>query len=198
MREPWEEENLSRYYILSAFMEREGIEYAFFADTDVALNAPLPALPLQGCDTMVMFRNSLAAYADPFNWQVWAGTAILSRAVLSDFLAFVLRMYSEPHLGLLREKRDRSPFVCDMTLWYFYVAAASPALRERWGVPAAAALPSTPVRTFCSSGRMGYNNMIGDLDDGRQCPGPVRSIHFQGGSKELLDSYSGFARGQFD
>ena len=199
MKEPWEEENFSRFYIISAFMEREGLEFIFFADTDVALNAPIgPVPPLRGCDAMVTYRDQEAGFSDLFNWQVWAGTSILSRSVLADFTAFVPRMYVEPYVNILRKKRDRSPYVCDMTLWYFYVAAASSELRSRWGV--AAPLPATSPRLFCSSTRYGYNVMIGDLDNGRQCPPPVsvRSIHFQGGSKDMIKSYAKFAPGQFD
>lgn len=196
LKEPWEEENFSRFYVLSTFMAREGISYAFFGDTDVALNAPIPIPPFAGCDAMVMFRDRDASYDDPFNWMLWAGTSILSRGVLEDFTAFVLQMYAEPYLSLLRRKRDAAPFVCDMTLWYFYVAAADPSLRAKWHV--SVPLPSTPPRRFCSSAKFGYNNMIGDLDNGLQCPPPIRSIHFQGSSKDLMKTYAGFAPGRFD
>ena len=196
MREPWEEENFLRFFVLSAYMEREGLEYVFFADTDVALNGPIPTPPLRHCDAMVMYRDRDAPFSDLFSWEVWAGTSILSRAVLAEFIAFTPQMYVEPYLTILREKNERSPYVCDMTLWYFYVAAADALLREKWGVTVN--LPPTPPRRFCSSAKFGFNNMIGDLDNGKQCPPPIRSIHFQGDSKDWMRSYQHFATGIYD
>ena len=199
LREPWEEENMLRFFVLSAYMQRESLAFVFFADTDVALNAPIPEPPLPGCDSMVMQRLSHTRdqpFSNPGKWGAWAGTSILSAGMLADFLDFAMLMYTEPYIAIVREKRDKSPFVCDMTHWYFYIGAADQIYREKWGITAL--LPPTAPRRICDAADFGYNSLFSDLSNGLQGPPPIRSIHFQGGWKELMATYAEFSPGEYD
>lgn len=192
MKEPWSEDNIARYFILLAWVEREGVDNLMYLDSDVTLSAPLPKPPLlEACDAMVVLRPD-ASFAQPKTWTAWAGTSLLSRDVLREFVAFTPRMYSEPHVDLLRRKHTKAPFVGDMTLWFFYVAAADASLREQWGFPSTIPLPTTQPRRFCGALALGYNNVLG------RSGSTNRSIHFRGQLKKGMQTWQFPRAAEFD
>ena len=154
LREPWERQNMERFFVLHAWMERERVDRAMYLDSDVALLAP-PPLPESECDAYVDLSGGGADMsANSFFWAVWAGSSVLDAHLLKDFLGFALEMYASLEaVAVLEEKRAKAPYVCDMTLWYlFVVASAAP---EEWKAQELARrLPSVPRRwRFCDSDR---------------------------------------------
>lgn len=77
------------------------------------------------------------AHADATQWTAWAGTSLITAAALDAFLDFATRIYSSEKdanfVAVLERKRREHPFVCDMTQWYLFAAAADPTFADRVG-----------------------------------------------------------------
>jgi hypothetical protein len=182
LSEPWERHNTERFFVLRRYMEARGLETIMYVDSDVVIRDPSARDLPKGCDAVLSLQTDKSELMKwkSNDWVAWAGTSVLSKRVLDDFLAFVEAMYDEPHLRLLRHKRDTAPYVCDMTLWYLYAGAASPELAKRWEWPDDLQLPATPQRTLCDGGANGLDHQHGHLRaDGAR----LKTLHYQGGEK---------------
>jgi hypothetical protein len=191
LREPWERQNTERWFVLLEWMRRTATDEALYLDSDVAALVDLSQdLPLaEGCEAALDFRGG-DPRSDKFFWAVWAGTSRLTRAVLEDFAAFVLKMYSSPeHVATLSLKRQQAPYVCDMTLWYLFVAASSETHARAWDWTVV--LPNTSSHTFCSVPESVDHALAHQGKRADELRGFL-TLHFQGGSKpdaiEVLDS----------
>ena len=93
--DPWGRRNIERYFILLELLRRTNRTSAFFADSDVALLAPAPRELPAACDALLDLGGSGGAGSMQFGrlvWSVWAGSSIIRRPVLVDFVGFVLSM----------------------------------------------------------------------------------------------------------
>jgi hypothetical protein len=179
-------------------MQVEGLDRVFFADSDVPLLTRVgPELLGPGCDSMVSMQNSSARMQwGARYWSVWAGTAVLTREVLADFLPFAHALFAPPYLRVLKAKAKARPFVCDMTLWYLFVVRTDAARAAAWGYRAGRyALP--PVRRglhFCDSVEAGFVHnggfeVIEGKNGSKSAVKPVewaKSLHFQGRFKKTF------------
>lgn len=185
LSEPWEQHNTERFFILRHYMKLQKIDTIMYVDSDVVILDPSAReLPL-GCDAVLSMQEDKKDLMkwETTDWVVWAGTSVLSRQVLDDFLLFVEAMYDEPYLQTLRKKRDTSPYVCDMTLWYLYAGSASKELSKRWDWPENPNLPATPQRVLCDGVLNGFDHQHGHLrSDGKK----LKTIHYQGGEKNMI------------
>ena len=186
LREPWERQNMERFFYLHAWMRSEGVSKAMYFDSDAALIAPVPTLSAE-CDACVdVSGGGEDMRHSTYFWAVWAGSSVLSVDVLGDLLEFTLATYASPAaLAVLEEKRSKAPYVCDMTLWYLFVAASSPKFRARWGADAdVQRLPSVSREwRFCDSDA----ELHMDHRQGHRLTPTWRtslnSLHFQGEAK---------------
>ncbi len=188
MQEPWERQNTERFFVLSEFMRREGLEWVFHADCDVAVLAPVSDLIDRRCDALVSLqKNADSMQWSRTDWVVWAGTSLLSRGVLEGFGEFVIETYQR-HLAVLEHKRAHAPFVCDMTHWYLFSGRASPVLASRWGWPENPDLPRVGHEwRVCDILERGFDHKHGHLL-GSPPEGGWRSLHFQGEAKAGVDA----------
>ncbi len=190
MVEPLEQHNTERFFVLRRYMQMHHLDTIMYVDSDVViLDASARTLPV-GCDAVL----SIPADHDRMKWKtndwvVWAGTSVLSRAVLDEFLEFVHAMYdqSKPYLQTLRHKRDTAPYVCDMTLWYLYAGSASKDLAERWEWPAHPNLPATPPRRLCDGRENGFDHAHGHM---RNNAHGLKTIHYQGYEKDKIGTHT--------
>ena len=106
---------------------------------------------------------------------MWAGSGIIRRDVLQDFLQFALKMYEPAYLPVLKYKKYKAPFVCDMTLWYLYVAQSE--MGAAWGLRTEL-LPPAKQFHFCDGEALGY-----DRSHGYRTDTTLKSYHFQGPAK---------------
>ena len=107
---------------------------------------------------------------------VWAGSSLLRLPVLDEFLHFVLNVYSSPSaIELLERKKRDAPFICDMSLWYLFVARSERAAEWRGNV---GRLPKTKRWRFCDGQAVGFDHMHGH----KRSPLGL-SVHFQGETK---------------
>ena len=175
LEEPWEQHNLERFFYLSVFMKREKLQAVFYFDSDVLLTDTLPRID-PSCDSVVDLEGGHPRMqAATMYWAVWAGTAFLKAAVLDDFIQFTLKVYSsDSSMKLLEKKKAEAPYVCDMTLWYLFVAKAE--MAAQWGFDASS-LPETKRWHFCDSQALGFDHQHGHTRNNGQ---GLRSIHFQG------------------
>lgn len=182
LAEPWERHNTERYFVLRDFMKEKDWDVAMYVDSDVVVLEPM-SLP-EKCDAVVSLQGDKPNRMkwETTDWVVFAGTSILTRQVLDEFLAFVDKMYDEPYLEFLRVKRDKAPYVCDMTLWYLYAGSASPTLAKLWEWPAVQ-LPPTPERRLCDGWLYGFDHQHGHL---RENGKGLKTLHYQGGEKQNI------------
>ena len=190
-REPWERENIERYFVLAAWMRLERVRWVFYADSDVALNGTIPSLyNFSACDAIVSMRPLSHAHElewKRLEWIVWAGTSILSLPVLENFVSFTIQLYTQSRfveLILTRSTLNHMPFT-DMAVWYLFSAASMPAFRGKWHVHAG--LPAVPHAQICDAESLSiwFNYQISDIDD--DCSGQIwRTIHFQGERKSRM------------
>ncbi len=192
-------QNLERFFVLLRYMELEGLERVFFADSDVALLTRVdPSIVPPGCDTMLsMKNNSDTMLWATWYWAAWAGTAVLGRQVLADFTVFAQALFEPKHIGVLRHKLRLRPNVCDMTFWYLFVGRADPSCARTWNFKAEA-FPLPPARQewrFCDSIAAGFGH-VGGYEKSSNGTLTVlanqKSVHFQGSRKQdamiLLES----------
>jgi len=188
---PWERHNHERFFILEQLMWDLHLEHVFYADGDVAVTAPihLGMLPA-GCDALVALRGIEKDAPHPLAWSVWAGSAILSRALLGDLCKFALDVFDEPYTCAMRLKAARTTaysYMNDMVFWSMFVAASS-----RNAPPPL--LPGTNQRAFCDAADANIDTM-GVASSGRyqfeaktirawDSGAPMRTLHFQGRSKD--------------
>jgi len=161
-REPWERENMERYFAVLEVMTSLNLRKIFYADSDVAVlvsvRKALAHLTLERrheslkraehaatytddrCDAWLVFDDDQdkLGKSNAFAWANWWGTALVSRDVLADFLRFAVALYESDEAvnTILDIKRRKVPYVCDMTLAYLYRVAASAQLRAdmaTWG-----------------------------------------------------------------
>ena len=184
LEEPWEQHNLERFFYLSAFMKREKLQAVFYFDSDVLLTDTLPRID-PSCDSVVDLEGGHPRMqAATMYWAVWAGAAFLKAAVLDDFIQFTLKVYSsDSSMKLLEKKKAEAPYVCDMTLWYLFVAKAE--MAAQWGFDTSS-LPETKQWHFCDSQALGFDHQHGHTRNKGQ---GLRSLHFQGGSKADIASF---------
>eukprot|EP00961_Rhodomonas_salina_P278959 3768587-Rhodomonas_salina.1 len=200
--EPWERQNTERYFVLYSWMTREGVDAAFFLDSDVMLFSNISHMTIkQGCDAYVSIPDQHEFSS--FDWTAWAGSGYLRRSVLSSYLSFVLDIYSqEPALEFLRKKSKESPFVCDMTTWYLFIVRSDEHQRQRFKASATAlnGLPQTPNYTFCDSFQEGFDHRAANQQPGfnwdavrgqATLKGKVlRSMHLQADNKKFFARFS--------
>ena len=180
--EPWEQHNTERFFVLRQYMAMKDLDVMVYIDSDVVvLDGSIRTLP-KGCDAVLSLQGDKLGLMQwkTKDWVVWAGSSVLSKGVLDDFLQFVDKIYEEPYLDTLRDKRDSAPYVCDMTLWYLYTGAASPELAQLWGWPADPNVPTVPRKRFCDGHVYGIDHQHGHLRDGGK---GLKTIHYQGGEK---------------
>jgi len=210
-KEPWERQNMERFFVLHEMMERRRMSHVFYADSDVAvtsllsLDAMKHAMKHAECDSMLSFKNDNNTFADAV-WVGWAGTAILTRALLKDFISYSVKLLEPEPFVLLKWKFQLKPYVCDMSIWYLFMVAhgvySGVPLSEYWSVPPARHKllpPSASKWRFCDSVEMGFDHMRGHRKPGfvfdrktRRAflnKKPLLSIHFQGDSKRDIFEY---------
>ena len=86
-------------------------------------------------------------------------------------------------MELLEWKRREAPYVCDMSLWYLFVARSERA--DEWG-GRVDALPETKRWHFCDSQALGFDHMHGHK---RAATGDEASVHFQGDAKGDISGF---------
>ena len=125
--------NELRYTILYNFMEAEGIEKLVHLDSDVALldgaDAVFPSRLYAGCDAVITF-NQVSARMSPVDATgleaFWAGTALLSRKVLRDYVRFAIDVYTEEAgVQVQLAKMRNSPTINDMSTWCLFTIACN-------------------------------------------------------------------------
>lgn len=195
LKEPWEQQNTERYFVLLRFMEREMLPWVFYADCDVAVLTRVDLLmkPNENCDAIVSLHHQAPIMQwSTTDWVVWAGTSLLSYGVLKDFIEFVPQTY-QYHLPVLEYKRSNAPYVCDMTLWYLFAGKAEPSLAKRWGWPDPAGSLTLPVTghawRFCDILEYGFDHHKGYLSN--KSLQEWKSLHFQGDGKTEIDKVLG-------
>jgi hypothetical protein len=190
LEEPWEQQNIERYFILAAFMEIEKVPLVFFADSDVVVVVPIISLVSDGhdkCDGLLSLRvDDKKMKWDRGDWDAWAGTSLLKKSVMDSFVQFAISMYQPEYISFLEFKRDNWPFVCDMTLWYLFVGASDNRLSRVWEWPDPR-LPNTSMYSFCDITEIGFAHDGGyfKYDDiyGVLVKLMKNSVHFQGYKK---------------
>ena len=122
LREPWERQNMERFFILYELMEIKNMSYVFYADSDVVVNTRLELnlLKTQKCESMLSLVPE-QKWTDML-WVAWAGTSILQKSMLIDFLEWAPNMYMPKPFQLLETKFTKQPYICDMNLWYLFLA----------------------------------------------------------------------------
>ena len=200
-KEPWERQNMERFFVLHEMMERRRISHVFYADSDVAVTSllSLDAIDHAECDSMLSFKNDNNTFAEAV-WVGWAGTAILTKALLKDFISYSVKLLEPEPFALLKWKFQLKPYVCDMSIWYLFMVAhgvySGVPLADYWSVPPASykLLPeATSKWRFCDSVEMGFDHMRGHRKPGFSFDHKTRraflnkkmllSVHFQGDSK---------------
>ncbi|EKX46388.1 hypothetical protein GUITHDRAFT_107591 [Guillardia theta CCMP2712] len=204
--EPYERQNSERFFFMYALMLQRDWTDVFYTDSDVLLLTRLNDLKIyRHCD------SALSLPATPFHknfstldWVAWAGTGLLSRPILYDYMNFAITIYKYPKgVELLTMKKEKAPYVCDMTLWYLYVSQADRKLGREWGVPSLDCWKSDEhqARRLCDIKEYGFDHRHGHREAGfrfkafpalraqqlRRSQGgeqewsDLKSIHFQGG-----------------
>jgi len=194
MSEPWERQNFERFFILSSFMNKYEMNWIFYADSDVIVKIPITldmffSGEANSCSSFLSLQQeSEIMLWETLDWVAWAGTGLLEKNVLSDFCKFVLKFYESPSLiDILLLKKDKMPYICDMTLWYLYSGFVDHDLREKWKWPTTIALNADPVLfnisayKLCDILNYGFNHMHGHVENI-----DYKSLHFQGGAKNEL------------
>jgi hypothetical protein len=133
--------NEARYIVLYNHMVSSGLRKVVMLDSDVALLVPssiaFDVRWYQGCDAVLTY-NQVSARIMPIHPTkldaYWAGTALISRNVLRDYLKFVWSLYTDRLLrNLLIIKQRTLPTINDMTSWCLFTVAQL-------------AVPDAPVR----------------------------------------------------
>ena len=182
LREPWERENFERFFLLQRYIEISGFQWIFYVDSDVILLSKVSSdiISLE-CDSIVDLElNHERMKWNTLYWAVWAGTALLQDKVLEDFTQFINKLYLPEFVDLLNEKKEKAPFICDMTAWYLYVGRSDSSLAAQWDWNKNLSLPSTRHWKFCDSQSLGFDHQHGHLSENAG----LKSIHFQGGAKQ--------------
>jgi hypothetical protein len=188
IKEPWEQQNTERFFILAQYMKNEELSYIFFADSDVAVLTRVSYNLLQGshkkCDSMLSLQhNDPVMKWQTVHWAAWAGTSILERSVLEDFANFAIQMYQGKFIKLLEWKRDNWPYVCDMTLWYLFVGASDTHLAKIWEWKKQI-IPKTNQHHFCDILELGFAHVGGYKKEWNTLIPTHQSVHFQGWKKD--------------
>lgn len=202
--EPWEQQNMERFFFLHELMQRRNLSYVFYADSDVAVltHLTLRTITKSKCQGMLSLTPSMQRN---HYWSVWAGTSILPLAMLADFLKFsIASLQTRSHVPstLFKSKFQNAPFVTDMTQWFFYVVATcdyqGASLATKWLQPNyIKLLPSSPYRWHvCDSVELNFDHMHGhhrkgysfNMSSKQATVGsePLLSIHFQGTTKNEI------------
>jgi len=206
-REPWERQNMERFFLLHEFMKKTDINYAFYADSDVAVLSQMlkgsgddGTFPVQKCDAMVDIGNDQDKTFEwkELSWAVWSGSSVLNINLLSDFLSFATAMYEQPHRLLLELKNEKAKYVTDMTQWYLFVSKSNPDIGNSWKAQRES-LPDTRLWRYCSGQTMGFDHQRAHERDGFKFEKdtltasingrPLRSIHFQGNAKDDVSKF---------
>ncbi|EKX32406.1 hypothetical protein GUITHDRAFT_121411 [Guillardia theta CCMP2712] len=197
LKEPWERENIERFFYIAAFALDRHLQRVFYTDTDVALLTRVSDLKLpKSCDYLVSIPKQTF---ESYFWVVWAGTALLDQQVLMQFLRFVLRIYSSPQvMALLTTKERIAPYVCDMSLWFLFAISADPGLASLVSSPASLPLPKPANRSrACDLVALGFDHMhahtrkgfvldrdtLTAWDSEQKERKRIKSVHFQGSAK---------------
>jgi hypothetical protein len=126
-----ERRNEVRYVLLYNLMQEERLDEVVHLDSDAALLAPpdvvFPSRLYAGCDAVITFGQISARWkpSDEVGLQAyWAGTAVISRPLLRDYLRFVLELYTGTEgKAILLDKQKAMPTVNDMTSWCLFTMA---------------------------------------------------------------------------
>lgn len=126
LHEPWEQHNLQRVFVLNSWMaDLTHYDRVFFADSDVAVLSNVLQLwdeQYRDCDSAMALEKQQKVSS--MKWAAWIGSGFLNRRILDEFEQFTKQMYSGTYIHHLETKKNVKPFVCDMTLWYLFAAAA--------------------------------------------------------------------------
>jgi hypothetical protein len=206
-KEPWESFNFRRFFYLAELMRQRQLEWVFFADSDVAVLKTLNKrdLLVPGCESFIdMGHSKWRTYWYTYIWSFFAGSAILSRPVLDDFLHFVLDSYNSTDVvkKVLKKKFKEKPWVCDMTLWYLYAVAADDVVADSARAKSKRVmLPPVKSRHICNTDLLGFDHALGYRKTGfaldfetftaKVNGRPMNSIHFQSvtGKNAMEKSY---------
>lgn len=131
--------NEVRYLAMANFVDALEIDQIVYLDSDVALLAPAAEVfdddAYRGCDAVFTFNQISARDRKPIaapNLEAfWAGTGLLSRAVLRQYSSFTWQVMLDPVVSkLLLGKMRSQPTINDMTTWMlFTLINRSPAAR---------------------------------------------------------------------
>lgn len=122
-----------RWFLLDAFMKREGLRDALVLDSDVMLYASEAEVRGLWLDGQTLGVDRPVAQAN-YRWITSAGVSYWTAESLESFCDFILRAYTEPALqGQYREKWEYHlqhglvGGICDMTALHLFVEGLDPA-----------------------------------------------------------------------
>jgi len=192
MREPWERQNLERFFVLKTFLEKKSVKmpWVVHIDSDVVLQRTMvmgEVLP-PGCDVVVSYADPISRMQyDTIDWVVWAGTSVLSLDILQSFVAFALKIYDPQYRPTLEKKHQDKPFLCDMSHWYLFTGASNSSLASSWNWPKDINVPAVEREySLCDGREVGFDHAGGFKEGGAQ---QLKSIHFQGFDKDKIKPY---------
>lgn len=184
--EPWEQHNFERYFILQSFMEKNQLNWVFYADSDVIILKNINTSFLQpNCDSFLIMPKDETAW-NSIMWVAWAGTAFIRLDILQSFTEFTNEMYSNStYHSILNFKHQTMPYVCDMTLWYLFVVNIDKQLSQKWNRDYSFLLPQNKISAnICDIGERNFDHKHGHLKPNSK--NVLSSIHFQGDEKNAI------------
>lgn len=213
--EPWEKQNLQRSFVLKRWLEDSFLvdrgqygkdgkhrEHIFFADGDVAVFSNVSALwnapdQYSHCTSAISMPDQTV---ESMRWSAWIGSAFLNHQLLVDFQKFAKEMYTSQYIHHLELKKQKAPYVCDMTLWYLFAAAAGryQDAHSKLELPKVSTSASELCNTmevrggahFDATGHVSYktDHLKIDANGATYDKGKTRlhSLHFQGPDKKSI------------
>jgi len=188
--QPYELRNTLRFFVLHSFMDAENLPYAVYMDSDAQLTQHITLDELDGNDVMLVEDERSDNTFNSFKWVFWAGTSILSKNILEEFMPFVISLFQPPFFEkLVLVKEKRVPFFCDMSSWYLFGIASSSELAIRWSKPEDIFLPKTKNFKYKLGWKSGFD--INSIDQeptfkfdhktgtAMAKGSKIKSIHFQ-------------------
>jgi len=191
LSEPWEQHNFERYFVLQSFMEKQNLNWVFYADSDVIILKTINTSLLQlTCDSFLSFGvDKIPENGNSWDttmWFAWAGTSFLRLDILQAFTAFTTDFYTNATYHPILQFKDKTlPYVCDMTIWYLFVGSIDNKLAQEWSWKSSFLIP--PVKThgnICDINQLHFDHMHGHLKPNYE--NILSSVHFQGNQKNEI------------
>ena len=191
--EPYEQQNMERFFLLHQLLTLHSIPLVLFMDSDAAFlsHATSSLLPSPSCSALIVPDPHPSSFYSSHRWVIWTGTSILSLPLLTSFLSFAPQLYHPPYLPILQEKNSLKPYVCDMSIWYLFALCSDPTFQTSQKPPSPLPLlPSCAPSSFCFTDQ--FDHQRGHTEGGFQLDPkqkiavteggvPKLSIHFQVG-----------------